>query len=240
VSEFDLVVEDADKEFDALKRLIIFAEDASYEGKPLPPQARLVASNASILFIAAAFEEAVRQLGLTYARQLVSKTNIPEDRLREIKMGLWERASFQLNSKAYGTKRFDEGKARVSLEILQNFCLDLSEISLMVDHAVYHTRNLRVDEVNALFRRLGISDICTKVGRSIEYRTFFLVSHVATAQGEFTNFLNKFYEDRNSATHDLGAFRTSGAVDVSRQIDFFELAVQRLATVLDMDLASLT
>lgn len=240
MSELGLVVEDASKEFDAIRHLIGFTDSASYNGKPLMAQARLVASNASILFIAAAFEEAVRQIGLAYARQLVSKTTIPDNRLRDIKMGLWEKASSDLSSKLFGTKKFDEAKARVSLAVLQNFCLDLSEISLMVDHAVYHTRNLRVDEVNALFKRLGVSDVCAKLGRSIEYRTFFLASSVAAAQGEFTRFLNKFYENRNSATHDLGAFRASGAVDVSRQIDFFELAVRRLATVLDADLATLT
>jgi hypothetical protein len=240
MSELDLVVEDADKEFDALRRLIIFADNAQHEGKALSPQARLVSSNASILFIAAAFEESVRQLGLAYARRLVSKTSIPDNRLRDIKIGLWERASFQLSSKAFGTKKFDEAKARASLAVLQNFCLDLSEIQLMVDHAVYHTRNLRVDEVNALFKRLGVSEVCTRIGRSIEYRTFFLSPTVAAAQGEFTRHLNKFYEDRNSATHDLGAFRASGAVDVSRQVDFFELAVRRLAAVLDADLDTIT
>jgi hypothetical protein len=154
VSELDLVVEDADKEFDALRRLISFSDNALHDGKPLSPQAKLVASNASILFIAAAFEEAVRQLGLSYARQLVAKPSIPDNRLRDIKIGLWERASFQLSSKMLGTRKFDEQRARASLAVLQNFCLDLNELSLMVDHAVYHTRNLRVDEVNLLFKRL--------------------------------------------------------------------------------------
>jgi hypothetical protein len=239
MSDLRLVVEDADAEFDALRRLITFSNNALESGRGLPAQAKLVASNASVLFIAAAFEEFVRQLGVAYAKQLVLKHAIPDDRLRSIKMGLWQRATQELTSKQLGTRRFDEAQARIHLSVLKEFCLDVSQLSLMIDHAVYNTRNLRAEELNSLFKRLGVTDVCAKAGRSIEFRGFFLLNSVAAAQGEFTRFLNKFYDDRNAATHDLGAFRAAGSVDVMRQVGFFELSIRRIAAVLEADLTSI-
>ena len=239
MAELGLVAEEAIAEFEALRRLIGFVESAQDDGRALPAQPRLVASNASLLFIAAAFEEAVRQLGHAYAQQLAEKAEIPADRLRAIRMGLWEKAAHQLSSKPLGTRNFDDELARKSISILQDFCLDLRNVELMIDSAVYHSRNLRSDEVNALFKRLGVSDVCARVGRSVEYRNFFLVPSVARAQGEFTRFLNSFYEARNTATHDLGVFRAMGAVDVIRYVDFFQIAVSRLQLVLEADLASI-
>lgn len=239
MSELDLVVEEADAEFDALDQLLNFADSKRVGSQVLQPRSRLVASNASILFVAAAFEESVRQLAQSYIRILVTKERIPEAQLGAIKIGLWERSSQNLAKKALGSKTFEELRSRKDISILLDFCLNYTNVSLMVDNAVYHTRNLKSTELNGIFKRLGISNIANKVGRSIDFRTFFAVPSVGAAEGEFVTFLDDFYEVRNDATHNLGAFRARGISDTRRFIAFFKLGIQRLASVLDDSLAAI-
>lgn len=234
-----MIVEDADAEFDALDQLLMFADVRSAAGRNLQPRARVAASNASILFVAAAFEESVRQLASAYIKLLANKSSIPESQIKAIKSGLWERSSQKLNNHQWGSKRFDEDGARREISILRDFCLDFTNVGLMVDSTVYHTRNLRTVELNTLFKRIGVVGIASSIGRSSDYRTFFSVSSVATAEGEFISFLNDFYDVRNDATHNLGAFRAKGTMDTRRFIAFFKLAIQRLARVLDEKLAAL-
>ena len=111
-------------------------------------------------------------------------------------------------------------------------------MSLLVGHGVYNTRNMRTEELNALFKRLGINDICAKAGRSNDFKRFFTAQSVGAAESEFRQYLDKFYETRNAATHDLGLFRALGAVDLHRNIDFFKLAIFRVGEVLKQDILS--
>lgn len=239
MSELHLVAEEALEELEALKKLVNFSSLGRLGGRPLSNRSKLVASDAAILFIAAAFEEAVRQLGVVYAELVVAHGDIPETRLRSMKIGLWEKASAQLNNKPYGSKNFDASQARLNLAIISEFCLNESNLSILISHGIYNDRNLKSGELNALFKRLGLSDICSKVGRSEPFRAFFSVGTLNEAQVEFRKFLDKFYRDRNSATHDLSSFRAMGPVDVARNIEFFKTTTKRISEVLVEDLTSL-
>lgn len=240
MAELALVVEEAEAEFDSLRQLFTHSEAQSDGQFMLGAQARVAAANAGILYIGAAFEEAVRQLGEAYVSGLVAKTEISESRMNAIRLGLWERATSALTNKAYGTKDFDQKQANKNIEILRDFCIDLNNIDLMKENSVYNYRNMKAKEVNNVFKRLGISDISNKIGRCTEFRAFFVVDTVAKAQDEFILYLNEFYDVRNKATHELGAFRSQGSVDTKRYIEFFLIAINRLAKVLQEDLDSLS
>lgn len=236
MAELGLVVEETDAEFASLRLLIDHSEAETAGQFMLSGQARIVAANASVLYLAAAFEEGVRQLGHAYVDSLSTKTSIPTQTLEAIKVGLWEASSSALSTSQYGAKSFDRIAASNRIAILKDFCLDMNDINLMKDNAVYNNRNMRVKEVNSVFRRLGMEDICNKAGRSGEFKTFFLVDSVSKAQDQFILFLNSFYEMRNAATHELGVFRSQGSIDSRRFIDFFTLAIRRLAAVLQNEL----
>lgn len=238
MGELNLVVEEADAELTSL-RLLIEHSEAKVDGQfMLGGQARLTALNSSILYIAASFEEAVRQLGRAYVDGLIKKM-IPLARMEAIKSGLWETSSQGLVERQYGGRAFDVDIAKNYLKILQDFCLEERDISLMRDNAVYNKRNMRAKEVNFVFGRLGISEICNKIGRANEFKTFFVVDSVAMAQDQFILFLNSFYDVRNKATHELGLFRAQGLVDSKRYIEFFAITVRRIAKVLQDDLDAL-
>jgi hypothetical protein len=236
VAELDLVVEEAKAEFEALRKLILFVDSGADPNRTLSFQARQVANNSSLLFMAAAFEESVRQLGLAYCEQLILKNNIPDDKLTKIRVGLWERACSNLSTKPMGSNGFDEQVAISNISVLSDFCIELNDLRLMVSHAVYNSRNLKSSEINLVFKRLGVPEACQKIGRSIEFRNFFGLDSVKTAPEEFCRYIDDFYRLRNTATHDLGAFRGMGAIDIERYIIFFEFTVKRLAEVLQAEL----
>jgi hypothetical protein len=240
VAEFALVVEEANDDFNSLQQLIDHAEVRAGDQFALSGPSRVAAANACVLYVASVFEEAVRQLGNAYVDLLATKTAIPDDRMHAIRAGLWERSASALTSKPYGVRDFDETDAIRNIAILKDFCIDVVDISLMQNNAVYNHRNMRAREINNVFKRLGIKEISNKIGRCVEFRSFFIVDTVAEAQDEFIAYLNDFYEVRNRATHELGVFRSQGTVDSRRYIEFFRTAVRRLSVVLEADLATFT
>lgn len=240
MAELSLVVEEAEAEFTSLRQLVAHSEVQTDGQYILGPQARVAAINACVLYVAAAFEEATRQLGNAYVDALATKALIPAVRLDALKAGLWERAATSLSSRPFGVRDFQPADAQKNLKILKDFCLDSSDLQLMKNNAVYNYRNMRTKEVNKVFKRLGIDDICNKVGRCAEFKAFFLVDAVSKAQDKFIAYLNDFYDIRNLATHELGTFRSQGNVDALRYVEFFDISIRRLASVLEDDLRQIT
>ena len=95
-SEVEVIAEEFGGELDAIRRLLIRAETAGDGPSPIDATLRIAASNASLLLLAASFEEFIRELVMEFCSSLFRAATRFTDIPSSVAATVWERSLYIL------------------------------------------------------------------------------------------------------------------------------------------------
>lgn len=198
---------------------------------------RVASVNSSVLLLAATFEEFIREMAKQYARHVVEKADnvsqIP-DRLTET---AWKRTLEGLaraRLKVNGSSVLDSvsRSSRAKFDAVCSFIAgDLGQD--VFDDLIHNENNMRVGEMNAVFKVTGLSKVCEKICARDEVQHFFDETDTGKVYGLFTVHNEEFFERRNSIAHSLNAVSSVGAEQVRTDIAFFIATSRSLCALLE-------
>ena len=183
--QLEVIAEDFTRELQTIGGLLMRASTPREEEAPPDFSVRLAALNASMLLLAASFEEFVRQLTKEFCATLVRSATEFADLPEEIATAAWERCLQILRGLRYGKHDFNHVAAVASIEVLHEFCLRREIGADVSDLVGYNLNNMRIRQINEIFRRVGISDICLYVARREPIIQFFGAPSGDIAHGDF-------------------------------------------------------
>jgi hypothetical protein len=233
-SEVETVAEEFGKELTAIRRLLESIGSSEDDKRPIDGTLRVAASNGSMLLLAASFEEFIRELVKVFCTCILQSASRFDNIPLEIANAAWDRSLFILRGLKYGRSGFDRSIAAMSILTLDSFCLK-ENLGIEVAHLVgYNMNNMRVAEINEIFKRVGISDFCSIVGRHAAVIEFFGAPNSDVAHGKFLGQIEEFYESRNEIAHSIGTIRGTGPIQVSRYLDFFDCATNAFVAEINL------
>ncbi len=231
-SELEVIAGDFTREMQVIENLVTRVSGVQEEAGPQDASVRVAASNASMLLLAASFEEFIRELAKEFCIRLIRSAASFGDLPGEMASAAWERCLQILRGLRYGKPDFDSLSATASIRVLDGFCLR-QEVGADVSELIgYNQNNMRIKEINDIFRRVGISDVCGCVGRRDPIIEFFGAASGNVAHAKFVSHIEEFYETRNEIAHSIGSLRMSGSVQISRHLDFFRCTASAFAAEL--------
>lgn len=197
----------------------------------LPPETarrtgvRLASANASMLLLAASFEEYVREAAKDHAEYLIQ--NATAAGLPPALLGaIWERALFLLRGQKFGKQGFDQEGAISQLTALRSFCLELRPDRRVAAMIGYNANNMTVKEFNDVFKRLGLDDYLAQLSISQHLADLTKSESAVETRDRLAATWKDFYEERNQIAHSIGAYNTTGVGDIIRYIAMFEAVAE--------------
>jgi hypothetical protein len=187
--------------------------------------------------LAATFEEFVRELARGFARHVVESCGSYEKLPPKLASVAWRRtleslARVQLNPKKEVFSRESIfADALTKFTVVYEFCRgDIKQD--IYDDLIHNENNMRLGEINSLFKISGVTDICRKACDDPSLTEILGETEAGKAHGRLLDRLDEFFERRNQVAHRISAMQSSGPDQIYRDIELLRsLAQALLATV---------
>lgn len=208
---FDVISDDFLSDLEAISDLVGLVAVGGGSSK-----SRVASINSATLLLAATFEELIREMGRQFAREIVSRTGNVADLPRKLTATAWRRSLEDMARAKIDTGGTSMPLLHIATEARSEFdaiCKFLEgDISQNIyKHIAHNENNMRPDQINAIFKVCGLSNICGKISE-----TEFLKHHLAEDDGSRVHFklltaLNDFMEKRNGIAHSLNPGNSASA-----------------------------
>ena len=218
---FSVIVEDFDEVLVSLRQLVNFGQ-----AKSASARMRVATIHATTLLLTAAFEEFVRQMAREYAIQVVNKAGSVSDLPDALLETAWRRTFDELARGKPNERPKKEAlvisakQARPKIDALCAFIEGDITQDIFV-HLIHNENNMRVGEINRLFKVSGLSNVCSHICRQASLKAFFMSEDDGKTHGYLLDSLEGFFNRRNEIAHSLNSARSSAPEEVSRDIDMF-------------------
>jgi len=212
---FEVITEEFNDDISSVEGLV-----RGIRGVGVRPRERIVAANAATLFLAALFEEYVRQMARECARFVVYRCRSPDDLPKGFKAALWRRTMQKMQEFDAEKNRSDDRKAvegvfRLSL----SFCN--GDLWLQVfDQLIHNENNMRSKQLNALFKLSGLNDTCKACAHRPDVQSYFDERNPERVSGLIVSKLEEFMERRNSIAHSLDMNKSSAPAEILEDARF--------------------
>ena len=229
---FSVIKDDFVEELGSIGALIDAFDNTGARAKT-----RVASVNSSVLLLAATFEEFIREMAKQYARHIVERAeNVQQipDRLTET---AWKRtleglARARLKVNGSSVLETVSRSSRAKFEAVCGFIAgDLNQD--VFEELIHNESNMRVGEMNGVFKVTGLTKVCEKICARDEVQHFFSETDQGKAYGQFQVYSDEFFERRNAIAHSLNAVSSVGANQIRTDIAFFEALGQSLCSLLD-------
>lgn len=191
-----------------------------------PPRTRIAAANSATLFVAAKFEEFVREMAREYAKFIVGKAQSIDQLPAKLISTAWRRNMEGLlripEERGPNTTNIPDflKLARNRFDDIFNFCQgDLTKD--IFKELIHNENNMRANELNGLFKLSGLSDVCLQMCDKQPFLEAVNETEVGKAHGKLLIFLNDFFERRNSIAHSLNPGNSISPDEIKRDISVF-------------------
>ena len=218
---FSVIVEDFDEDLLSLRQLVNLGE-----AKTASAKTRVATIHATTLLLAAAFEEFVREMAREYAIQVVNKAGSVSELPDALLETAWRRTFDELaHIKPNGRSKkealeISAKQARPKIDALWAFIEGDITQDIFV-HLIHNENNMRVGEINRLFKVSGLSDVCSQICKQASLKAFFATEEDGKTHGDLLDSLEGFFNRRNEIAHSLNSASSSAPEEVSRDIDMF-------------------
>lgn len=218
---FSVILEDYEEELDAL-RILVQASSDSALGRP---RARVAGANATVLLLAATFEEFIRQLARAYAKDVVESCGSYERLPPKLAGIAWRRtleaiARVRLDPQIGNFSR--EGifaDALTRFTTVYEFCKgDLSQD--IYTELIHNENNMRPQEINGLFNLSGLKNVCYAASLWPDLMDLVDESEPGKTNERVVQRIEDFFERRNQIAHSINAMRSSGPEQINEDINF--------------------
>jgi RiboL-PSP-HEPN len=231
-SVFELIVEEFSDDLSVIRSLVVALSDTRQTIKT-----RVAAANSATLLLAATFEEFIREMAREYARIIVISAGYFDKLPPKLANTAWRRTmerlgrvKFDLNGKSMEDIF---GAAQAGFSSIYEFCRGDLTKDIYRD-LIHNENNMRVGEINSLFKLSGLGDVCLKVCDKKPLLNMFGEMEPARTHGKFVSALEDFFERRNEIAHSLRLRRFSSADQISADIDILENFGRALGETLDL------
>ncbi|MDE0694332.1 MAG: HEPN domain-containing protein [Boseongicola sp.] len=232
-TSFSVIVEEFVDSLGALEEVV-----KGGQGRTSSAPARVAAIRAATLLLAATFEEFVREMALEHAVQVVGRASSVSALPDALLDTAWRRTFDRFSRRQKAGRSIRETletsakQARSSVEALCKF-IEGDKSQNIFDNLIHNENNMRVRQINILFRVGGLSDICTETCKQTELKNFFDTEDDDKTHGELLGALDGFFDRRNQIAHSLRAASSSAPEALFRDIEFFLAFSLDLCTTLE-------
>lgn len=232
-SVFAIIFEEFEQELEAIQLLV----NPSGEERSAP-RVRIAGANASILLLAATFEEYVRELAREYAKSVVAATDTYDRLPPKIAAIAWKRTMEGLARTQIGRasdsmsrdRTYSDAQAR--FKVAFDFCRgDLNQN--IYRELIHNENNMRPQELNSLFKLSGLNNICLLSSDAANLKEFFDDDAQANVHPRLLAALENFFDRRNQTAHELKAMSSVAPELILADIDLLKQFGRALAGVVD-------
>ncbi|WP_312144649.1 HEPN domain-containing protein [Brevundimonas sp.] len=226
---FALIFEEFEQELEAIELLV-----SPHGEERLSARARVAGANASVLLLAATFEEFTRELAREYAKSVVAATDTHERLPPKIAAIAWKRTMEGLARLQFvrATEPLSRDRAYADAQarfaVAYEFCRgDLTQD--IYSDLIHNENNMRPQEINALFKLSGLSNICLQASDAATLKEFFDDDSQAIVHGRLLAAVEDFFDRRNQTAHELRAMSSVGPDLILADINLLKRFGQALA-----------
>lgn len=204
------------------------------------------ANSMSLIFLASAFEEFVREEAIQCGNQLMDKyAAMPDANRHAIRDSYWfvSRERLKFAKSVLVNNAPDPAllvKVGTAIGALQGFVVDNDASKLDSETFGHHSNNFRPAAVADIFKRFGVKDLTGQLGENARMKSHFGVTSKSDCSTRLSRRWNEFYDRRNETVHSLGGASGFAVDAVISYIEFMELNAEALKGVLTRTLASWT
>lgn len=231
-SPFSIITDDFVNDLKSIDALV-----SAFDRPEADNKTRIASVNSSVLLLAATFEEFIREMAKEYARWVVAAADNVESLPSTLTATAWRKTLDSLARTRLGIDRksvFEKvlKDSRAKFDALYNFISgDLSQE--IFDDLIHNEKNLRVSELNSLFRIANLKNICAELCKQNEVQRFFEETDAGVAHGLFMKKNDEFIDRRNAIAHRLNAGDSIAPDQVRHYIEFFRVTSLSLSACLD-------
>ena len=231
-SQFSVIFEEFSEELEAIQVLV----SASGDPKLGRPKARIAGANASILLLAATFEEFVREMARAYARSVIAAATSYDRIPTKLASVAWRRtmeslARIAINpNEAVRESAFSEAHTKFS--VVYQFCRGDITQDIYQD-LIHNENNMRPGEINSLFKISNLNNVCLLASDSDHLKELFDEKEVGKVHGLLLKALEAFFERRNQVAHSISAMRSASPDLINGDIKLLSCFGAALAATLE-------
>lgn len=233
-SQFSVIFEEFSEELEAIQVLV----SASGDPKLGRPRARIAGANASILLLAATFEEFVREMARAYARSVIAAATSYEKIPSKLANVAWRRTMENLariainpnEDAAVRESAFSEAHTKFS--VVYQFCRGDITQDIYQD-LIHNENNMRPGEINSLFKISNLNNVCLLVSDNDPLKELFDEKEAGKVHGLLLKSLETFFERRNQVAHSISAMRSASPNLINGDIELLSCFGAALAATLE-------
>lgn len=201
------------------------------------------ANSMSLIFLAAAFEEFVREEVSQCGQELMSAFGrFPSASQSKIREKYWEASRDGLRySKIRTGSAIDAvlaSKLGTALTSIHGFVVNGDPATLAPGAFSHHSNNFRINVVEEILGRLGINKLVESLADNHKLKTHFGVTKKADCLSHIQATWEDFYVRRNETVHSLGGSAGFAVDAVNRYIVFLELIAEAMVLKLQAAIAA--
>lgn len=223
--EYQAILDDFESEIIAIGELA----DATKIGSSFSSRARISLANSLTLVLASTFEEYVRQLVKAAWRQRLSAVESIDQLPKKLQAKLWRNSLERAARRPFDDVERQPRVARERIQNLMEFCMN-GDLTVSMDEEIAHNdRNMRPDQINDLFNRIGIKNIFGVGCALAEVIEFFDCDNAGQAAHLLRGELEDFFLRRNLVAHAIVFGSSGGADTIHRDVEVCFLTAKALA-----------
>lgn len=199
---FELIHEDFKSELDAIRLLV-----TTFNVATMQPKARVAAANSATLLVAATFEEYIRQSAREYPRMVIANIDSFAHLPKNLATTVWRRSMERLAKVRF---EIEDQSARHTLLLTAGSTFSAVHEFVRGDltrdvytDLIHNENNMRPGELNAMFKVLGLKDVCAKLCEMQAIKDHFDETESGKTHGKLLTVLEEFMERRNNIAHAL-------------------------------------
>ncbi len=219
IFEFDAIFEEFCEELDALKVVLDGLSQPNPES--VSPKARISGANASVLLLAAIFEEFVRQTVKESFVKKVSAADAITDLGKKIQGTVWRKSLSKLSRVSLDELLAEPHSIAAQVQAMTAFCID-GKVDADVGAAISHNeRNMTSSQITELFSAVGVGNVFGQVGNNASIRRDLLLGPEENGGDKLKLRIDEFYRQRNTIAHAISLRSSSRPDSILSDVAFF-------------------
>lgn len=194
-------------------------------------------SGSLVLYMAGRFEYFAKSLVSITADEIAESCSRFDDLPAPLQRELINKtAEVALDPRKYG---FDDARRRACIIALaENFGARENVRNINSSVLAITDANLRPRPLADLFKRVGVTDLLSRVGKQTKMQAYFESNDEAFVNRSVDNKLNEIMDERNNVAHPTGSVTFPGPDQVLEHIRFLRILSETLSELLQVHVSS--
>jgi len=201
---------------------------------------RVAAANSAVLLLSATFEEFIREIASSKAKD-IALTALSLENLPKLFLTIAWKKTLESTSKIKfddkeNLKNIEDTILPVESQFLDFFNYLRGDFNKEITTGMIKNQgNMRPKEINAIFKICGYDDICKIISSEDTIKEHFGESDDGKVHGYVVKKMNEFIDVRNAITHSLKRANSPSPLQISQYIDFLSVFSKSVCVTVSVD-----